>query len=69
MLDGELHNDLLVEFDWDEANKHKNWKKHKIFYKECEEVFFNQPFIKEDTKHSAVEKRSYLSVLQYEIKK
>lgn len=47
-----------LRFDWDEGNKQKNYKKHQVTYKECEEVFFNQPnknFI--DKRHSQQEKR------------
>lgn len=30
-------------FEWDQANKEKNWKRHEVTWWECEEVFFNQP--------------------------
>ena len=51
----------IVGFDWDEGNKQKNWEKHQVDFRECEEVFFNQPLlIYEDTKHSSQEKRYYL---------
>ena len=51
----------LVGFDWDEGNKQKNWEKHKVDYRECEETFFNKPLlISEDTKHSSQEKRYHL---------
>ncbi len=47
-----------IVFEWDEGNKEKNLKKHKIHYKEIEEVFFNRPIkIFSDTKHSQKEKR------------
>ena len=54
--------DLRVSgFDWDEGNKQKNWEKHQVDFRECEEVFFNQPLlINEDTKHSSQEKRFYV---------
>lgn len=49
-----------VSFDWDEGNKQKNWDKHKVDYRECEEVFSNEPLLlQEDTKHSLQEKRYY----------
>ncbi len=35
----------LAEFEWDEQNKDKNWKKHKVKYTEIEDVFFNNPVI------------------------
>lgn len=47
-----------IEFDWDEGNKDKNWKKHKVHYKESEEIFFNRPIhIYKDNKHSGIEQR------------
>ena len=53
--------DSIVGFDWDEGNKQKNWEKHQVDFRECEEVFFNQPLlIKEDSKHSSQEKRFYV---------
>ena len=46
------------EFEWDEGNVEKNWEKHKVFFKEAEEVFFNEPFdIRADEKHSEIEDR------------
>ena len=48
----------LSGFDWDEANREKNWIRHKVDYKESEEIFFNKPlFIGENVKHSSKEKR------------
>ena len=45
-------------FDWDEANINKNWRKHKVNFKEAEQTFFNKPLlINFDQKHSAKEKR------------
>jgi len=47
----------LAGFDWNKANKQKNLVKHKVYYKECEEVFFNKPLIFfQDEKHSLKEK-------------
>ncbi len=45
-------------FDWDKGNLDKNWLKHKISYKEVEEIFFDR-FLKifEDEKHSQMESR------------
>lgn len=48
----------MEEFEWDEANRKKNWKKHRVSVKECEEVFFDKSLvIAEDPKHSEIEKR------------
>jgi len=48
----------LSGFDWDEANREKNWIRHKVDYKESEEIFFNKPlFIDENVKHLSKEKR------------
>ncbi len=53
--------DSIVGFDWDEGNKQKNWEKHQVDFRECEEVFFNQPLlIHEDAQHSSQEKRFYV---------
>jgi uncharacterized protein len=47
-------------FEWDEDNVVKNWEKHRVSFWECEEVFFNQPFVLAgDTEHSEQEKRYY----------
>lgn len=47
-----------LAFDWDGGNKHKNWEKHKVDYKECEEVFLNRPLkTYYDVRHSQVEER------------
>lgn len=45
-------------FDWDQGNIEKNWQKHKVSPVECEQIFFNQPFIiLDDLRHSTSEKR------------
>ncbi|MBU0618947.1 BrnT family toxin [Patescibacteria group bacterium] len=47
-----------IKFDWDKDNKYKNWEKHKVDFKECEEIFFNKPLkTLYDTKHSQKENR------------
>lgn len=46
-----------IKFEWDKGNKDKNFKKHGATNEEAEEVFFNDPLIFEDLKHSIVEKR------------
>lgn len=47
-----------VCFDWNKGNIDKNWKKHKIHFKEAEEVFLNRPLkIFKDIKHSQKEDR------------
>ena len=43
MEDEVIDFDSIVGFDWDEGNKQKNWEKHQVDFRECEEVFFNQP--------------------------
>ena len=53
--------DSIIGFDWDEGNQQKNWEKHQVDFRECEEAFFNQPLlISEDMKHSFQEKRYYV---------
>lgn len=47
-------------FDWDKGNIEKNWERHRVTHIECEEVFFNKPFVaKEDEPHSRAESRYY----------
>ncbi len=49
-----------VGFDWDKENLLKNWEKHRVAFWECEEVFFNQPFLMaEDALYSIDETRFY----------
>lgn len=44
-------------FEWDKGNL-EHIKKHKVNYRECEQVFFNKPLlIREDESHSQLEKR------------
>lgn len=46
------------EFDWDEGNISKNKEKHKVEYRECEEIFSNKPLVFiEDKQHSQSENR------------
>jgi len=46
------------KFDWNKGNQEKNLIKHKVSYKESEEVFFNKPLrIFPDKKHSKTEVR------------
>lgn len=47
-----------ISFNWDQANLEKNWRKHQVYFKEVEEIFFNQPLrILRDKKHSQKEDR------------
>ena len=47
-----------VSFDWNEGNRDKNWVKHMMSTKECEEAFFNKPhIIAPDPDHSKNERR------------
>ena len=47
-----------VSFDWDKANINKNWERHKVNYKEAEEIFVNKPLKTfRDKKHSQKEFR------------
>lgn len=50
----------IVGFDWDKGNLDKNWEKHGVSNAECEEVFFNAPFVvRPDPVHSGAEVRYY----------
>ena len=47
-----------IKFEWDKFNKEKNWKNHQVDFRECEEIFFNEPLkIFKDIKHSQEEDR------------
>jgi uncharacterized DUF497 family protein len=47
-------------FEWDEGNSEKNWARHRVTRSECEQVFFNLPFVlADDRKHSHDEARYY----------
>ena len=46
-------------FQWDAANAEKNWERHRVSRTECEELFFNQPFLAADEKHSQREPRYF----------
>ena len=49
---------IPLSFDWNKGNIDKNWGKHKVHFKEAEEVFFNKPLmIFPDIKHSIYESR------------
>jgi uncharacterized DUF497 family protein len=47
-------------FDWDEANTHKNWERHRVSPEEADDAFFNEPLmVRSDIRHSRREKRYY----------
>jgi len=46
-------------FDWDRGNVDKNWRRHHVAFYECEEIFFNEPVLFPNPKHSAAEARYY----------
>ena len=37
--------DVCTGFEWDEANAHKNWERHRVAPEEAEDVFFNEPLV------------------------
>ena len=48
-------------FDWDAGNRDKNRHKHGVTTSECEEVFFNLPFLSQpDLEHSKAEARYFI---------
>lgn len=48
----------LLEFDWDQGNKERNFDKHGVTNKEAEEAVTNKPiFFFPDERHSGSEKR------------
>ena len=47
-----------VIFQWDKGNIDKNWTKHKVTNKECEEIFFDKDKkVAKDIFHSKKEER------------
>ena len=52
--------DTAASFQWDDGNSEKIWTKHGITQTECEQVFFNLPFLVFDEKrHLQNEERFY----------
>jgi uncharacterized DUF497 family protein len=50
-----------IEFIWDKGNIDKNWRKHQVSNRECEEVFYdNKKKIYKDKLHSGKEERFIL---------
>jgi len=50
-----------IKFQWDKGNKDKNWQKHKVADKECEEIFFDRDKkLYKDKLHSKKEERFIL---------
>lgn len=48
-------------FEWDEGNSEKSRIRHNVMQGECEQVFFNEPFLVfSDVKHSMQESRWFL---------
>jgi len=48
-------------FQWDIGNSEKNWDKHGVSRKDCEEAFFNQPLLLvPDLAHSKQEQRYFV---------
>lgn len=48
---------MVIEFDWDSGNITKKEQKHGITHAEIEEIFFVDPIVKSDEKHSQNEER------------
>ncbi len=47
-------------FHWDAGNSDKNWERHRVSKGECEQIFFNEPFlVVEDEPHSQRESRYF----------
>ncbi len=48
----------LEGFEWDDGNRNKNWKQHKVHWTEAEEAFLNEPVVLfPDPHHSQIETR------------
>ena len=52
---------MPVKFVWDRGNNDKNWRKHRVTNRECEEVFFDKrKKVAKDRLHSEKEERFVL---------
>lgn len=52
-----------AEFDWDQYNINKIWKKHKVKFSDAEEVFFTPGlFISPDPTHSTPSEQRYIAL-------
>ncbi len=50
-----------IGLEWDQGNTTKNRDKHDVSSLECEQIFFNRPFVvKRDREHSRLENRYYV---------
>lgn len=50
----------VTGFQWDAGNQDKSWERHRVSRSECEQVFFNRPFLlSDDQPHSEDEPRFY----------
>lgn len=48
-------------FVWDSGNKEKNWVKHKVSEKECEEIFSDrEAIVFPDSKHSTEREKRFM---------
>ena len=47
----------IVGFDWDDGNNRKSADKHDVSQAEAESIFFSDPLIVEDSRHSNGEPR------------
>jgi uncharacterized protein len=48
---------VIVGFEWDDGNGRKSAAKHGVGQPEAEQVFFNEPLIVRDERHSSREER------------
>jgi len=51
-------------FEWDDGNRDKNWKKHKVSNSEAEQVLINDPVIIFDEGHSTTEETRYAALAE-----
>lgn len=48
----------IIEFEWDEGNLDKSYRKHGVTIQETEEIFISeQLYVAKDIKHSEIEER------------
>jgi hypothetical protein len=52
--------DDCTGIEWDDANSHKNWERHRVAPGEAEDIFFHEPLVvHRDLGHSKKERRYY----------
>jgi hypothetical protein len=54
-------------FEWDKGNSEKGWTSHQVTRAECEQVFFNQPFVAAGDESRSQEEPRYYALGQTDV--